>query len=61
VSSIGPFGKAWGLGVLLVLAFAVIGELIVAFDDYVISRLGMNRNAVLMVLWSAPASASFFL
>jgi len=58
VSSISAFGKAWELGVLLVLAFAVLGELIVAFDDYVFYRLGMDRNLLLLVLWSAPLLAS---
>lgn len=55
----GVFGKPWSLGVLLILAFAVLGELIVLLDDYVFHRVGINRNALLLVLWILPILASY--
>lgn len=52
-------GKAWGLGVLLILAFAIVGELLVAFDDYVFHRLGVDRNLTLSILWVLPLVAAY--
>jgi hypothetical protein len=54
-----PFGKAWGIGVALVVAFAILGELAIGFGDYVFHRLGANRNIVLGALWILPLAASF--
>lgn len=53
------FGKAWALGVLLILAFAVAGELLVLFGDFVFYRLGINRDLVMGVLWALPFAASY--
>ena len=52
-------GKAWTLGVLLILAFAIVGELLVAFDDYVFHRLGVDRNLTLSILWVLPLVAAY--
>lgn len=53
------FGKPWRLGLLLILAFAVLGELIVLLDDYVFHRVGVSRNVLLLVLWLSPILASY--
>jgi hypothetical protein len=44
---------------LLILAFAVTGELFIAFNDYVFHRLGLNRNFVMTALLAAPFAAAF--
>ena len=54
-----PFGRAWAVGVALVVAFAILGELAIVFGDYVFHRLGANRNIVLGALWILPLAASF--
>ena len=59
VNRMSMFGKPWALGVLLILAFAVLGELLVIFNDYVFHRLGINRNALLLALWALPILASY--
>jgi hypothetical protein len=59
VNEMGVLGKPWSLGVLLILAFAVLGELIVLLDDYVFHRVGINRNALLLILWILPILASY--
>lgn len=59
VYKMGVFGKPWSLGVLLILAFAVLGELIVLLDDYVLHRVGINRNVLLLILWILPILASY--
>ena len=55
----GIFCKPWALGFLLILASAVLGELVVLLDDYVFHRVGINRNALLLVLWLSPILASY--
>ena len=52
-------GKAWALGAVLILAFAIVGELLVAFDDYVFHRLGVDRNLTLSILWVLPLAAAY--
>ena len=52
-------GRPWALGVVLVAAFAVFGELLLVFDDYVFHRLGLNRNALLLALWALPFIAAY--
>jgi hypothetical protein len=47
------------VGFLLITLSVILGELTVAFDDYVYFRLGLNRNLILLVLWSFPCLASF--
>jgi hypothetical protein len=59
VNEMGVFGKPWSVGVLLILAFAVLGELLVLLDEYVFHRVGINRNALLLVLWVLPILASY--
>lgn len=59
VNEMDVLSKPWSLGVLLILAYAVLGELIVLLDDYVFHRVGVNRNALLMVLWILPILASY--
>jgi len=54
-----PFGKPWAIGVALVVAFAILGEMAVIFGDYVFHRLGLNRNIVLGALWILPLVASY--
>lgn len=51
--------RPWAFGFLLVLAFAVIGELLMAFDGYVFHRTGISRNLLLTILWILPMAASF--
>ena len=58
-NKMGVFGKPWSLGVLFILAYAVLGELIVLLDGYVFYRVGLNRIALLMVLWILPILASY--
>ena len=53
------FGKSWSLGFLLIMLFSVLGELAVAFDDSIFNRIGIDRNLVLIVLWTLPFMASF--
>ena len=53
------FGKAWAIGVALVVAFAILGEVVVILGDYVFHRLGLNRTIVLGALWIFPLAASF--
>jgi hypothetical protein len=55
----GMSNKPWAFGFLLVLAFAVIGELLMAFDSYIFHRLGISRNLLLTTLWLLPMAASF--
>ena len=43
----------------MILAFAVLGELSVLFGDYVFHRVGINRNALLLVLWILPTLAAY--
>lgn len=54
-----PFGKAWPIGVCLVIAFAILGELAAMFGDYVFHRLGLNRDIVLSALWILPLAAAY--
>lgn len=51
--------KAWSIGFLIIVSFVLIGELSIAFHDYVYSRIGINRNMFLMVLWLLPVFAAF--
>lgn len=53
------FGRAWLQGFLVILIFVLIGELVVAFNDYVFFRLGINRTVFLFVLWLLPVAAAF--
>lgn len=53
------FGKPWAIGVALVVAFAILGEVAVIFSDYVFHRLGLNRDLVLGGLWILPLAASY--
>jgi len=53
------FGKPWAIGILLILVYAVVGELLVAFHDYVFYRIGINRNAILIALWALPVLSSY--
>jgi len=53
------FGNAWAIGVALVVAFAILGELAIAFGDYVFYRLGVNRSMVLGALWVLPLAAAY--
>ena len=55
----GFFGKPWSFGVLLILVFAVLGELVVSLDDYVFHRGEINRSILLLVLWVLPILASY--
>lgn len=52
-------GNPWTVGLLLILAFAVAGALLVVFNDYVFHRLGVNRNFVMTALLAAPFAAAF--
>lgn len=52
-------GHAWAIGVALVVAFAILGELAIAFGDYVFYRLGVNRNVVMGALWILPLVAAY--
>jgi len=52
-------GNAWAIGVALVVAFAILGELAIAFGDHVFYRLGVNRSMVLSALWILPLAASY--
>lgn len=51
--------RAWSIGCLIIILFVVLGELTVVFHDYSFSRLGLERNTVLYVLWLLPLVASF--
>ena len=51
--------EAWWIGFALILAFILMGELTVAFRDYIYGRLGLSRNVVSTVLWLMPVIASF--
>ena len=51
--------RAWSIGCLIVILFVVLSELTVVFHDYCFSRLGLERNTVLYVLWLLPLVASF--
>lgn len=59
VNKMGVFSKPWNLGILLILAFAILGELIVLLDDYTFYRVGVSRNALLLFLWILPIFASY--
>ena len=37
----------------------MLGTALAFFPTYVYTRIGVNRNAVLIFLWSMPAAASF--
>lgn len=50
--------KAWWIGFVPIVAFVLMGELTVVFKEYVYSRLGLNRNLILSVLWLLPIIAS---
>lgn len=51
--------KAWSMGFSLILLFIVLGEIVVAFNDYFFHRLNINRDLLLGVLWSLPFLAAF--
>jgi hypothetical protein len=53
------FGRPWQIGFILVLATAVVGELLLVPGDYVFHRLGVSRDALLLSLWVLPVLASF--
>ena len=46
-----PF-VSWSLGFLIVLFSIILGEVSIAFNDYVFHRLGINRNILLILFWS---------
>lgn len=52
-------GKAWWIGFALIVLFVFLGELALAFREYVFDRLGLSRNIVFIVLWVLPVVASF--
>jgi len=51
--------NSWWLGFLLIIAFVLLSEMIVIFNEYFYHRLGLNRNLVLTLLWLLPVLASF--
>lgn len=53
------FGWPWVLGLLLVFAFTLFGELVVTYDVQLFERVGVNRNAILLALWVLPGLASY--
>lgn len=53
------FGRAWAIGLLLVLMFVLLTEILMIFDDYVFVRLGMTLDRILLVLWTLPLAASY--
>jgi hypothetical protein len=59
VDEMDVFGKPWSLGFLLILTHFVLGVLIGGIDDYVFSRIGINRDALLLTLWILPILASY--
>jgi hypothetical protein len=53
------FDRAWAIGLVLILLFVLLSELLMIFDDYVFVRLGMTLDRVLLVLWTLPLVASY--
>lgn len=51
--------KAWWMGFALIVVFVFIGELTLAFKEYVFYRLGLNRDLILSAFWLLPVVASF--
>ena len=51
--------KAWSIGLLILLLFAVLGEAVVAFHDYTFGRIGIAKNTILYILWVLPLAAAF--
>lgn len=53
------FSRAWLQGLLVIVMFVLIGELAVAFNDYVFYRLGINRTVFMFALWLLPVASAF--
>lgn len=45
-----PF-TAWSLGFLIILLSIILGELSIAFNDYVYERIGVNQNILAIIFW----------
>ncbi|WP_419176765.1 hypothetical protein [Desulfosediminicola sp.] len=51
--------QAWWIGFLIIVIFVFLSEGVIVFKDYVFSRLGLDRNLVLVLLWLLPVLAGF--
>lgn len=53
------YDQAWAIGLLLILLFVLLSEILMIFDDYVFVRLGLRLDRVLLVLWALPLLAAY--
>ena len=53
------FGRAWQFGVLLIFFYVLIGQVLIVSHDYVLNRLGIDRDIFIMILWSIPILSSY--
>jgi hypothetical protein len=51
--------KAWQLGFLILILNIFMNEVIYMFNDYVFSRLGINRSYLALILWVLPFISAF--
>ena len=52
-------GRPWAVGVVIVVASCLLGELVGVVDSYVFARVGLNRDLVLVVIWGLLLVAAF--
>ncbi|MEW6429057.1 MAG: hypothetical protein AB1568_13595 [Thermodesulfobacteriota bacterium] len=51
--------QLWWIGLLIIAFFVLSSEFVIIFNSYIFSRLGLNRNIILSLLWLLPAISSF--
>ncbi|MDH5573560.1 MAG: hypothetical protein OEY89_17480 [Gammaproteobacteria bacterium] len=51
--------KAWKIGFLIILLFTIASELLLVFDDYVFTRIGIDRNIIKLIFWLTPMFAAY--
>ena len=49
------------ISVVIIIIYVILGKITALFGDYIFTRVGMNRNVMLMVLWILPFMASFLI
>ena len=50
--------ERWVAGVVIIIVFSISIEAILYFHDYIYIRLGINRNVIMLLLWTVPILVS---
>jgi len=53
--------QTWAVGAVIIIASSFLNEVVLYFHDYIYTRLGINRNTILLLLWTIPIFVSFYI